>query len=187
LVVGLFVEAIADSSYPPHAVAALPEYCRDAQGFGARYGGSEETKKVWYQRLGPEMMHIHHYCRGLLLIQRARGSRSPARARLYESSIGEIDYMIGRVNQNYVLLPEMLTRKGEALLNSKQFPAAEQVLHKAIELKPDYWPAYKYLAEAFIARKNLDAARDVLKQGVSNAREPRALKRMLDDLDKPKN
>jgi Tfp pilus assembly protein PilF len=88
------------------------------------------------------------------------------------------------VDENFVLLPEMLTRKGEALTYLKQYAEAEQVLRKAIELKPDYWPAYVHLAESFIDRKKPDAAKDVLRQGLSRSDEKRVLQRMLDELDK---
>lgn len=166
---------------------SLPEYCRYTWGNAIQPGDDGEGKrKYWRQRLGPELAHMHHYCYGLKHIDRARRSPLKERAKWYSASIPEIDYVIRAVSEDYVLMPEFLTRKGEALVYIKKFREADQTLQRAIELKPDYWPAYAQLAEGLIARKNLDAAREVLKQGVSRAQEPRTLQKMLDELDKPR-
>ena len=176
-----------EAGHSVEEVAAIPKYCRDAQGFGPAYGGSPETAKYWYQQLGSVMDHIHHYCRGLILINRARASMSTQRTRMYNASIGEINYTLRYVDEQFPLLPEMLTRKGEALVNIQKYREGEEVLRRAVELKPDYWPAYARLAESYIQRKNLEAARETLKQGLTRVDEPRMLQRMLDDLARSQN
>jgi len=173
----------AGAGYSAHEVAALPEYCPYTQGFRDQFGGGNaEAASYWGQQLGPEAMHMHHYCRGILFINRARGSMPKERGKWYGLAIGELDYILRNVKEDYVLLPEMLTRKGEALVHLKNFVEAQPVLRKAIELKPDYWPAYARLAEGFIILKQPDAAREVLKEGIARADDPRGLQRMLDEL-----
>jgi tetratricopeptide (TPR) repeat protein len=176
----------AQTDTPEH-MNLLPEYCRYTFGYRDRYGGDEGRHKYWSQRLGPEMAHMHHYCNALGLINRARGALPKDRGKWSSPAIGELDYVIRNVNESYPLLPEILARKGEALVHIGRFADAEQTLQKAIELKPDYWPAYTRLAESFVARNETNKARDVLKQGMSRVSEPRALQRMLDELDKTRN
>jgi tetratricopeptide (TPR) repeat protein len=174
--------ALADSRFSDQDVAMLPAYCLDTQSFAADYGspGGHEART---RQLGPTYHHLHHYCLALVALNQAATSKSEQRKkRLYNSALGDIDYVLDRATPDFVLLPEILVKRGEALSRLKKAPLAEMSFKKAIAIKPDYWPAYRDLAGLYIDSGKRDSARTTLEKGLSVVSEKRVLQRMLDDL-----
>ena len=166
-------------------VAALPEYCLHATAFVGLYG-TKEGQAHWKQRFGESAYSgIHHYCWALLHIRRAQGSRLSELDKRghYNSAVNDIAYTLRHAPNDFVLLPEILSRRADALMYLKRFREAESDLRRAISLREDYWPAYEKLASNFLKQGNNNGAREVLKIGISKVSEPRALQRMLDQLD----
>ena len=161
----------------------LPKYCEHAQTFPTR---APDGVAYWTARLGPAFHHIHHYCWALSRMHRAQtmAANDPVRNGYYDSAIKDIDYFIQRAEPNFVLLPEMLTRRGEALAKLKRHVDAETTFSEAIERKPDYWPAYKGLANTYLDQSRVANARETLNLGISKSSDPRMLERMLNDLPK---
>jgi hypothetical protein len=131
-------------------------------------GGNPAEIERLNRIMGPQnFRHIHHYCRGLFLT--ASGvyfTRTKLhRDRALAASLGEYDYVIDRVEPSFTLLPEILTKKGESLVLLGQ-PEAVQALGRAINLRPDYWPAYAALSDYYRNIGNLKEARQWLQQGL---------------------
>ena len=57
--------------------------------------------------------------------------------------------MIDRAAPDFVLLPEILTKRGESFIAMGEGPKAIPDLQRAIEVKPDYWPAYVNLSDFY--------------------------------------
>jgi tetratricopeptide (TPR) repeat protein len=163
------------------ALAGLPEYCRHALTFG----GTKEGFTYWEQRLGGTFHHMHHYCWALGHLRKATLDfklSSGEKRHLYKVAVGDIDYVLGHAPDDYVLLPEILTRRGEALMRLKEFPAADASYARAIAARKDYWPAYIGYSDSLLAQGKHDRAIEVLSTGISQVADPRMLQRKLDEL-----
>jgi hypothetical protein len=57
-------------------------------------------------------------------------------------------------------------------------------LHRAINLRPDYWPAYVALSDYFANLGSFEDAREWLRKGLEAAPQSQALARRLAELDR---
>lgn len=175
------------NAYDPREVAMLPRYCAYTQIFRDRVPGGNNPDEIqrWYSILGQTFNAMHHYCEGLMKTNRgvllARDEQS---RRFYLSdSIVEFDYVIDRAPADFVLLPEILTKKGENLIRLGRGPIGNLQLQRAIELKPDYWPAYAAMSDYYKKTGDVKNAREVLEKGLSASPDAKALKERLANLD----
>ena len=166
-------------------VSLLPEYCKHTQVFKDRFS-TIESYNQWQERMGPTFSHLHHYCWGMVAIQRTNkpGVTKQDRDHWLRTSVNEIEYVLRNAESSFVLLPELLTRRGVSLSKLKQFSAAEESFRRAIESKLDYWPAHLGLAQLFVDRGDKSAARKYLEQSIPQVSDDRMLKRMLADLQR---
>ena len=185
------------AAYDSREIAMLPPYCINAQGFRSNVPGGNDPTKIsrWESIMGKAtspgtnmFSHIHHYCLGLMKTNRALILATTRKDREFylSDSIGEFDYVIRLASSDFVLLPEILTKKGENLIHLGRIPLGVNELKRAIELKPDYWPPYAQMSDYFKAAGELKNARDVLLQGLSHAPDAKALQRRLTELDAAK-
>jgi hypothetical protein len=175
----------AQYNYDERDVRMLPEFCKYAQDFRGKVPGGNNPAEIqrWTDLLGSTYLHIHHYCYGLVDTNRATRARSPQeRMHLLGASIGEFDYVIRHAPQDFVLLPEILTKKGENLIRLGQAPRGVVELQRAIGLKPDYWPPYAAMSDYFKGAGDLNKARETLEKGLSAAPDAKALQRRLAEL-----
>ena len=114
----------------PREVAMLPRYCASTQLFrNAVPGGNDPTARAeWEAILGPTFIHMHHYCFGLMKTNRAvLLSRDPVTRRFYlGDAVTEFDYVITRAPADFVLLPEILTKKAQNLVMLGKGPLADR-------------------------------------------------------------
>lgn len=168
---------------PPESItseemALIPRYCAYAQTFGQGYQRSPEGRQ-WASRFGGNTFHhIHHYCWGQINLQRAlRASTSgQERRHLLGRVIADYEYVIRQAPQDFVLLPEILTRKGEAELLRSLPNDANKSFARARALKPDYWPAYSAWAEFLIRAGKKAEAKSIVKSGLEHSPDSRALR-----------
>lgn len=174
-------------AYDPREVAMLPRYCIHTQLFRDRVPGGNDkaTIDAWYAQMGPAFHAMHHYCWGLMKTNRGLLlSRDPDTRRFYlNDSISEFDYVIRSATDDFVMLPEILTKKGENLVRLGKGPLAVYSFEKAATLKPDYWPAYAQLSDYYRSNGEVGKAREVLNQGLAAAPDASALRRRLAELD----
>lgn len=173
-------------AYDAREVALLPRYCVYTQSFRERVPGGNDQKVIddWYAQLGQPFHAMHHYCWGLMKTNRAlflaRGQQ--ARHFYLSDSLTEFDYVITRVPDDFILLPEILARKGENLILLGKGQVGVFELERAIELKPDYWPPYAYISDFHKRAGDLTKAREILEQGLAHSPDAKGLLRRADDL-----
>lgn len=176
-------------AYDVREVAMLPRYCIYTQYFRDKVpGGSDQaTIDGWYAQLGTAFHAMHHYCWGIMKTNRAVLLTSDRVTRQFylSDSIGEFDYVIEHVPPDFVLLPEILAKKGENLIRLGRGSAAIAELQKATELKPDYWPPYAHMSDYFKEVGDKARAREVLQAGLRSAPDAAALQNRLAQLDVP--
>lgn len=172
LALHLFAGSSAALAQPTDTIpwAQLPPYCAESelspsyQRFGARW-------QYWTNLMGPNFNRIHHYCRGLVHLVRAK--RMPegqqTRTNLLKLAINEFDFILrgsDAWNGGFPLLPEMLVRKGEAAALLQDWGTAYSAYLDARKVKSDYWPAYSAWAEVLIRIGKRDEARSLLHEGL---------------------
>lgn len=159
-------------------MALIPRYCAYAQTFGSNYEHSPEGKQ-WASRFGGRSFHaIHHYCWGQINLQRALRSSTPRQERQYllGTIIADYEYVIENSARDFVLLPEILTRKGEVELLRSLPNDANKSFAQARALKPDYWPAYSAWAEFLIRAGKKAEAKSIVKSGLEHSPDSRTLR-----------
>jgi tetratricopeptide (TPR) repeat protein len=102
------------------------------------------------------------------------------------ASINEFNYVLERAKDDFVMLPEILTKKGENLIRLGRAPLGMIELERAIAVKPDYWPPYVALSDYFKDSGDIEKARQALQRGLAAAPNTQALKKRLAALEKPK-
>jgi tetratricopeptide (TPR) repeat protein len=168
--------------------ALLPEYCKYTPGerlrAGTPGGNAQSEIERWSRIMGPPFSGLHHYCWGLMATNKAMVARTrQQRLHLLETSIREFDYVLQRATRDFVLLPEILTKKGHNLVRLDDAARAIPELQRAIEVKPDYWPPYTVLSDYFRDVGDTAKARQWLERGLAVAPDVTALKRRLAELD----
>ena len=202
LAVGLVVcgasRAQAIAGYPQSVesldlreVAMLPHYCIYTQMFRDKVPGGNDKAVIdgWYAKLGTPFHALHHYCLGLMKTNRAlHHSRDRSTRDFYlTDAIMEYDYVIDRSTDEFILLPEMLTKKGENLVLLGRGPRGIYEFERAIQLKNDYWPPYAQISDFYKSTGDIKKARESLEAGLAQSPNATALQRRLVELESPVN
>lgn len=171
----------------PREMFMLPEYCKYTQDFRANVPGGNNPAEIerWTNVMGPVYIHMHHYCYGLQAINRA-AFLSPTREERVHNlgvSVNEFDYVIQRAPPDFGLLPEILTKKGESLIQMDRVGQGMAELQRAIAMKANHWPAYAAISDYYKNAGQLAKAREWLEKGLSAAPDTRPLTRRLAALD----
>jgi len=183
LLASLQAAAQWDGEYEPHEVARLPAYC-----YARMMRNSPADWKYWTGVMGPMYEHIHHYCRGMILTNRAH---MPTIAPQFRKSnlfwsASEFDYVIKQAPPTFVLLPEILTKKGENLIEYGQIARGVVALEQAMSIKPDYWPPYAAMSDYYKRLGDTKKAREWLDKALAVAPEAKSLKSRLAGLGEGK-
>jgi tetratricopeptide (TPR) repeat protein len=173
--------------YDPREVARLPRYCKSTALFRDHLHTNSAEVAHWFEVLGPTFNALHHYCWAQMETNRAQMAKTKQFHDFYlTSSIDNIDYVLARATPDFVLLPEILTRKGENLLALDKTGPGLEALEKAIRAKPDYWPPYAAISDRFKQSGDRQAARDWIEKGLAAAPNTPALLRRLQALQAEK-
>ena len=174
-------------AFDPREIALLPKFCTYTQHFRARVPGGSDPALIeqWHARLGPDFVHLHHYCYGLMKTNRAVLLARDRTARQFylSDAIVEFDYVIVRATDDFVLLPEVRLKKGENLVLLGKGPLAVLEFESAIELRKDYWPPYAQLSDYYKDSGDSLKAKEVLVRGLTAAPDAKALQRRLAEME----
>ena len=172
-------------AYDSREVAMVPRYCIYTQLFRERVPGGNNPAEIrrWSAVMGETFDAVHHYCWALMKTNRATilARTQQDRHHYLTDSIRDFDYVIDRAPPDFVLLPEMLTKRGENLLRLGRTSQGIADLERAIELKPDYWPPYGSLSDHY-RRSDPAKARKLLETAIKYAPESKSIKRRLAEL-----
>ena len=185
----LATSAYAQWVWDPKMQPMLPTYCRNAQVYREHVPGGNNPKEIeyWNNAMGASnFLHMHHYCQAIEHIHRAQFQRStvPERNWQLHRSLVEFDYVLERVKPDFVLLPEILTKKGESLARLDRAPEAVRAFMQAINLKPEYWPPYAALSDLYRDTGQIAEARAWLEKGLAAAPTATALQSRLRELSR---
>lgn len=174
-------------AYDAREVGLLPPYCMHTQEFRERVPGGSNPAEIerWKLTLGPTYEAMHHYCWGLMKTNRALYFARDAQARrfFYADANNEFDYVIERSPDDFVLLPEILTKKGDNLVRLGRGSLAMVEFERAIGLNAKYWPPYARISDIHKQEGDLVKARQVLERGLSAAPDAKNLSTKLSELE----
>ena len=165
----------------------LPEFCR-AQGnvSSSHYSkyASNSLERKWRSALGSNYSHYHHYCWSIVSIARAYKA-SPltgSKSSLARNAIDDIGYVLERATPDFLLLPEVYTKLGEAYLLVSDDRNAEVAFRKAWEVKPGYWRPYVWWGQRLLQQGKSRDALAVAEQGLQHAPDAKALQDLVRDI-----
>jgi len=170
-------------AYDPRELGMLPRYCIYTGEFRKHIPAGNDAAEV--QRLtalmGSTFEAMHHYCWGLMKTNRALLLAKTKQVRMFylSASISEFDYVIERAAPDFVLLPEILTRKGENLIRLGNVAAGITELQAAIDAKRDYWPPYVALSDYYKQSGDVAKARELLETALSFAPDAKGVQRRI--------
>ncbi len=189
-IVAVMISMSAVAQKPDHVTAAemglIPAYCKDANSFG--YGGTADSMSPnapkWVAMMGPGFWAVHHYCWAQIKLMRIQGPSvsQTIKQGTREAVLGDLLYSIENSPPDFVLLPEIYTKRGQVHLDLKRPAAADASFAKARSLKPDYWPAYVHWAAYLQSIGRKASAKELAEEGLAYAPDSKSLRKLLSDL-----
>lgn len=167
-------------------ISRLPSFCLDTEWFAGPKNSPRQSPRAaaWEQQMGYGFWSLHHYCWGLVSLDRFHASPGTGEARKFKihQIISEYYYVLNNSPPDFILRPEILWRLGEAELLRENFGGAYDAFFQARKQKPDYWPAYSAWAEVLIKAKKTADARKLVEEGLTHAPDSKVLQDLLKKL-----
>lgn len=137
-------------------LALTPAFCQDVQTVNgwSQFSRPSPRSPHWLSLMGPTFWGMHHYCWAMVHLQRAEraGTTPQFRSWAIREAIADFYYVVRVAPADFILLPEIYYRVGEAHLMLGEYGAALGEFQKSRNAKPGYWPPY--LAEANLMLKS---------------------------------
>jgi len=175
--------ALADRVENAMELARLPAYCRGTQQIRS-ISHDPVPIETYMKRYGQAYYHLHHYCWALNSENKANTilDKQQRNSKLFYA-LGDIDYVIDRSQPNFLLLPEIYAGKARILFKLDRAPEAVGALYKAVQLKPDYWPASVRLSDYYKKQGDIKNARTILEKALEKTPKSKALMKRIAELD----
>jgi tetratricopeptide (TPR) repeat protein len=162
----------------PDEIAMLPPYCDAKMG-----RKTPESVSFWHNQMGAgNWVHIHHYCGGLIELNRyyrgAKGRKTPN----LRIAVNEFTGMLNAFTPDFYLRPEVHLNRGKALKFMGRDGEALADFVKALELNPRLAPASIELADIYAKSGKKEQALAVLKKGLEQAPNTKSLRHRYQEL-----
>jgi tetratricopeptide (TPR) repeat protein len=172
--------------------ALLPPYCVDTLEMqsNSRLVAPGVGAGKWYALMGPSFRHMHHHCWALINERRAMapGATGFYRIGLLERAIADNHYVIANSTPDFIMLPDVYLKIGDAQQLLKRYALAFDAYAEAVRRKPDYWRPYSHWALAMVEAGNAKGGLSILEEGLRSASNQPPLreqyKRLGGNLDK---
>ncbi|NOQ17372.1 MAG: tetratricopeptide repeat protein [Methyloprofundus sp.] len=170
-----FAQAYTNNYATPLEMKMLPKLCQ----VRFQYGHEAPEFAKWKKILGPEYIHVHHYCGGLIDMFQANANSRHRKGNL-ESAKADFNYVLRNTqNPKFILLPDLYYRL--ALVSKGQGNIGEAIgyAEKSINAKRNYLNPYILLADIYIKAGKKSSAKKVLLQAKKYHPNSKRLKRRL--------
>ncbi|MGA7180313.1 MAG: tetratricopeptide repeat protein [Thiobacillaceae bacterium] len=164
-------------------LARMPAYC--TASYGALVGLPQMQESL-RGTIPPDCPSIHHYCDGLKAMIRVDSIPTEKDAWL-SSAISSFQGVVRdweHRGQTCSVRPEAYTNLGKGLRRRNRASTAEAIayFHKALELKPDYLPAYFALSDSYLDIGKKSEALGVVEEGLKYVPDSKGLLRRFKEL-----
>ncbi|MES2366241.1 MAG: hypothetical protein V4563_10150 [Pseudomonadota bacterium] len=170
---GLQIANAAPFAPSASEIAALPPYCK------AKLSPDPTDDKLYSDRIGPDWLHIHHYCFGLNFANRFYrdyGNRI-AQADDFKEAINNYDYVLDHATPDFWMRAEIGTQKARLLAAVKNNAGAISALDVALKANPDYAPAYALQSDIYRDMGQKSKALNSVEQGLQRSPLDKSLQR----------
>jgi tetratricopeptide (TPR) repeat protein len=159
-------------------IAMLPAYC------DAKVGRQmPDAVNYWRDQMGHEnWIHMHHYCAGLIELNRYYRSSTGRKKANLGSAVNEFSGMLKGWSPEFYLRPEAHLNRGRALKFMGNLGQALGDFLKALELNPRLAPATLELADLYKKTGKNNEALAVLKKGLEHSPSTKSLRRRYQEL-----
>ncbi len=162
--------------------AILPDYCKvriNQSKYPAKY-----TK--WRKAFGKGWSDMHHYCKGLLYLYKGKYTAIESQQTIssFLEAIKQFTYVQERWPSNFILIPELHVKKGQAMIGLGHISKAIGEFKSAIKIKPKYSAPYLALSQHYLKIGDKKQAESWLQEGIKSIPKSKALKRKLLKLNK---
>lgn len=176
LLVLFYGRAWADLPWIPtnEEFRSLPPYCKVKMTSAV----DSEEYKYWFQLLGKDFEHVHHYCAGMNFA--ARSYRLPGKQdRIYyrNKAFANYQYMFDHAHQGFSLIPDVYMSRGRLYLSGDKAALALADFQKVVELNPGLASGYLAQADWYVKFKKNDEALAVITEGLRQVPDSKALQR----------
>lgn len=177
---GMPSHAVKPQNITSGEIAMLPPYCIDTEAFmhGPENSPTQSPRAPeWVARMGRSFWAMHHYCWGRVSLNRLRFGRAETNNKrtFAKQIVNEYLYVVQNSTPNFIMLPEIWARIGEASLLAGDIGGAMDAYAKARSIKPDYAPAYEQWAEFQLSYGRRDDARALVDEGLQQIPDSKAL------------
>lgn len=169
-------------------LSRTPPVCMDVQGIEAtgwsQYYRESPRSGYWKTLMGDTFWAMHHYCWAIVRLNRMDGKILTPNQRSfnYEVAISDFQYVLNHAKSDFILLPEIYWRMGDAHFKKGDLVSALNYFTRSREAKADYWPAFAGLADVMTKASKREEAIALLREGLERAPNTPALQNRLDRL-----
>ena len=178
--VGFGTQPVSAAPFAPSAseLAVLPPFCK------AKLSADPSDDAPYAASIGPDWLHIHHYCFGLNFANRYFqdfGNRV-AQADDLKEAINNYDYVLEHATPDFWMRAEIGTQKARILAAAKGNAQAIAALQIALQTNVDYAPAYAVLSDVYRDIGQKAKALASVEQGLQRVPLDRPLQRRYKNL-----
>ena len=173
------VDATAQRRATNEELAALPRWCHATRGF-SELPGPGNSFKDYMARYGPGWSHVHHYCWALTSIMRYDrfGNSRQAKAGYAMSALGDIRYVLNRVEPDFVLWADIVNKKTRLLIRERELDQAMASAREMLAAYPERADSYGLMAEVLFEVGRRGDARKILEEGETKVKDPERLEKI---------
>lgn len=187
LIIGLFLSSqFAYAVYPRSEadMMVLPPFCK------ARLAPDRDKDpgyQEWMKRMGPNFIHIHHYCAGLFTMGLADKSFDKAeKVSHLNAALGELTYVVQHSTKPFKFLPRVIYDIGQAYEKLDNTTEAMKAYQRCIEMNPRLPIPYAALSDLFKKNNNKSDAIAILEQGLKYKPKSKSLLSRMEKLGQGK-
>ena len=172
--------AVAGYAATAAELSVLPLFCQTKLS-----ATSSAADHVLYSgKIGPDWLHIHHYCSALNFINRYKRSiADKGDQRFYlESAMGEFEYIFTHASPTFWMRPEMHVQKGKLLAAAKRNVEAVNEFEQALQKNPNYVEAYAALSDLYNNTGQKSKSITAVEQALQRAPNNKSLQRQYKQL-----
>lgn len=139
-------------------------------------GGSEY--KSWESVLGPDFIHVHHYCAGVNFASRCRKFTDKInKDYACGGAVKNFEYMINHAKPDFSLMSDVYYQKGVVLAFLNKDALALMDLEKSIEVNPKNTAAYLSVADLYVKIRQDAKALSKVSEGLRYVPESKGLRK----------